>query len=218
MTKNELAALVREKYPQYADIPEDVLLLKLFEKFPEYRQLISPIQRRVTELAQRPSDVQFWWPLTTQKTRDEARARQIQNNLNEATSLHEMDMILEAGALQVPREVLGQIKIKELEHRLAIERYREEARIDLDTMHAAQLQALAQLDELSNRITSLYDQRVTLTNGSDPAKGDKLRHLNEKIALLEGDFSERAKQTLVQASRRSITEGSNTDSEEQRDD
>lgn len=218
MTEEELIAMIRKSYPKYASYPDDVMVVEFLKLFPEYRNRISPVQQKIKGLIERPTERPYVNPFTTTDTKQRHRAVEIENNVKEAQGLHEMDMILEAQKLNVPREALAQIKVMAHENQMYIERYGAEANIDIQTSQSFLLQAIAALDTIQRTLFALFDERQKLIVSADPAKDHKIRVLTTQIQLLEEDFSERAKQTLSQADTRAITQGRDPDPEGERDD
>lgn len=52
MDSNQFAQTVKQKYPQYAQVPDDVLTQKIVQKYPQYAKAITPGQPQQNQMAQ----------------------------------------------------------------------------------------------------------------------------------------------------------------------
>lgn len=142
MTFEEFGRRLKDKvYPgAYDDVPDRDLALAFLQKHPEYLDMISPTARRIMEMSNEAVGHDFHLIGATTRN-EEDRAKILLNRAAAATSLHQMDMTMEANALGVPVTVLATLKDREHQVRsdMLLESHRTDLQKQLETHKTDQL-------------------------------------------------------------------------------
>jgi hypothetical protein len=148
MKLKDYGRMVKENpnlYQQYSDdeiayirsLPDDFVAIQHLKKFPENWNLISQSARRYSELKDRKTKPDYFFPWFHNVTQTNLDTRDKIATLSaEAEYLARLEVLTQAAHKNIPVESLPQIALIEAQHESHLELMREEQRLKIELMDA----------------------------------------------------------------------------------